>query len=205
MRYTDVRLAQMKEAIAQGQITRAGCPTCGCEYDPKDNGGSIGQADVSRPKITSIGTLSGLVGGGTSVAIIGHALSVKPPIVRFDGELCVDVVVVDDDHMTVATPAAPYLRVNTQGPVTGTLTPGDEVTGIESGETGEIHSISDGQIRLINVSGPFTPGEWLEKDGSNKVKVEADSIYAPCDVTVANENGWRSQGGGLSGAFTFVP
>ena len=57
------------------------CPTCGCHYATEDDGdsspsGGVQTKDVSQPRIDSLGaTVSGPLGGGTTVRVNGHGFN----------------------------------------------------------------------------------------------------------------------------------
>jgi hypothetical protein len=202
-------LAAWRKALQAGASIVPKCAVCGCEYALSDGVTAIIPADVSKPALTSIGPATGSKAGGTSVALVGHAFDIGTLVVKFDGVSGTGLVVTDMDHATIVTSAAPRVFVRCQGAITGTLAVGDTLTGSVSGKTCEVagSGVVAGVfvLTLVALTGPLTPGEFLEKDAGNKVQVAASGIYAPCDVAVENVNGMRVTGAKLVGAFTFTP
>lgn len=204
MTVSGASLEAWQTVIANGGIRQITCAECGCQYDPKNNTTSIGQVDVSRPRIDSIGVITGPRAGGTSVTITGHSLSIGNLVVKFDGMAGTGVVVGDDDHATVTTPAAAIVRVKTRGGIIGTLAMNDVLTGDSSGVSGTFKGWAGAYLLLSDLTGSVTAGEWFKKDDINRVQIAASDVYGPCDVTVENENGQRTDGGSLIGAFTYT-
>jgi hypothetical protein len=195
-------LSAWRGVAQRGQVSRVTCVNCGCEYALGDGGTQINTVDKSQPSLASIGTATGPKAGGTAVALVGHAFDVGVLVVKFEGAAGTGLVVTDEDHAAITTPAAPRMRVRT-GATTGVLTVGDTLTGSVSGETCTLAGYFAGGVLVENLSGALTVSEFLEKDAGNKIQVAAADIYAPCDVTVENENGSRPTGSRLVGAFTY--
>lgn len=95
-------------------------------------------------------------------------------------------------------------KVFSHGGITGTIGDGDAVTGATSGATANVAHVTSTQILLYNISGTFSSGEDIEKDGatSNKVSISNSGDSAICVLECFKEKGDLTDKFSISGATT---
>lgn len=205
MSVKNASIALWKAAILNNQFSSIACPDCGCEHRPADNGQSIGQQCIARPKITGLSVVSGTPAGGTSVIVTGHALSKGDLIVKFNGVPSTNMRNKSDSSVTVDTPPGKVGLLAEKDSYTGTLSEGDVVVGDISGHTATVVISSPYMLLVTNPSGAFAGGEWLKKDNDNKIKLAPTNYWrGSVDVTVENELGHRAVGHKLASGFTYT-
>jgi hypothetical protein len=96
-----------------------------------------------------------------------------------------ETVLVDDQYVDLGKLNVFITKLT--GTITGTLAPGDSLTQVSSGATGDIAWTEAGLVELINVSGTFVTGQQARLDVNNYitvtgVEVSEDVVVVDADV-----------------------
>lgn len=152
------------------------CRQCECVFRTEDDGipvasgGGIRIKSESAPRVDSINVRSGSIIGGTTVTVMGHSFTNSTPSVFFGGVPGTNVSVINDESLTVKTPAntvllrtttPPAFRVSIGSVSNGSLQTGEIVKGKDSGATARILQLSSTFLMISPINGDLRQGEFI--------------------------------------------
>ena len=198
--------AWKRDAAAGGHAIS--CPACGSDYVTIDDGvdvgagGGIMTSNVSAPRIDKLDQTSGPATGGYVIVIRGSALDIGTLVVKFGGDLALNINIRTKTAARVTLPPGQYkldvAEVSTPGFIVG-----EEVYGADSNARGAVKSIKPFVVKAPTAH--FAPNEEVVGTASgSRLRLSASPYSGAVDVTVENEHGQRAVGGVVLNGFTYL-